>query len=65
MEYYNLKLENRDNYNSLFYTKTLATMLTDYYKFDEVTSLQIVKDSIKNTKSPIELLRTIQKSIQL
>ena len=65
MEYYNLKLENRNNYLSSYYTDSLAIMICDYYQFDEVTSLRIVKDYIQNTKSPIELLRIIQKSIQL
>ena len=65
MEYYNLKLENRNNYSSPYYTDSLSIMICDYYQFDEVTSLRIVKDSIQNTKSPIELLRIIQKSIQL
>lgn len=64
MEYYNLKLENRNNYISSYYTDSLAIMISDYYKLDRDYSTKIIKESITATKTPIELLNTIKKSIQ-
>lgn len=64
MEYYNLKLENRNNYTSSYYTDSLAIMMSDYYKLDRDSSTKIIKESISLTNTPIELLNTIKKSIQ-
>jgi hypothetical protein len=64
MEYYNLKLENRNNYKNSQYTDSLVMMISEYYGLNEKESLEIVKNTITTTKTPIELLRTLQKSIQ-
>lgn len=64
MEYYNLKLENRNNYSSSYYTDSLAIMICDYYKLDKENSTKIIKESITATKTPIELLNTIKNRIQ-
>lgn len=64
MEYYNLKLENRNNYENFYYTNSLALMISDYYGLDKKESLKIVKDTISVAQTPIELLRTLKKSIQ-
>lgn len=64
MEYYNLKLENRNNYENFYYTNSLALMISDYYGLDKNESLKIVKDTISVAQTPIELLRTLKKSIQ-
>lgn len=64
MEYYNLKLENRNNYSSSYYTDSLAIMISDYYKLDKENSTKIIKESITATKTPIELLNTIKNRIQ-
>lgn len=64
MEYYNLKLENRNNYENFYYTNSLALMISEYYGLDKNESLKMVKDTINVAQTPIELLRTLQKSIQ-
>lgn len=64
MEYYNLKLESRNNYKNSQYTDSLVLMVSDYYELDKKESLKIVKNTVSMTKTPIELLRTLQKSIQ-
>jgi hypothetical protein len=64
MEYYNLKLENNNNYSSSYYTDSLAIMISDYYKLEKDNSSKIIKESISVTKTPIELLKTIKNKIQ-
>lgn len=64
MEYYNLKLENRNNYENIYYTNSLALMISDYYGLDKNELLKIVKDTTSVAQTPIELLRTLKKSIQ-
>ena len=64
MEYYNLKLENGNNYKSLYYTDSLAIMICDYYKLNKDESTKIIKESISVAKMPIELLNTIKNRIQ-
>ncbi|MDD3056392.1 MAG: hypothetical protein PHE16_11015 [Aliarcobacter sp.] len=64
MEYYNLKLENRNNYTSSFCTDSLAIMICDYYELDKENSTKIIKDSMSVTKTPIELLNMIKNRIQ-
>ncbi len=63
MEYYNLKLENNNNYSSSYYTDSLAIMISDYYKLEKDNSSKIIKESISVTKTPIELLKTIKNKI--
>jgi hypothetical protein len=45
MEYYNLKLENNNNYSSSYYTDSLAIMISDYYKLEKDNSSKIIKES--------------------
>ena len=64
MEYYNLKLENRNNYTNSYYTDSLAIMICDYYKLDKENSTKIIKESITATNTTIELLKTIKNRMQ-
>lgn len=64
MEYYNLKLEHRNNYKESFYVDSLSFIVADYHKCDNSKALEIIKDSIGKTNTPIEFLKTIKKSIQ-
>lgn len=65
MEYYNLKLEYRNNYSINYYTNSLIIMISTYYELDNSLATNIVKNSISNTNSPIEFLKNIKKSIPL
>uniref|UniRef100_UPI00404886A8 hypothetical protein n=1 Tax=Aliarcobacter sp. TaxID=2321116 RepID=UPI00404886A8 len=64
MEYYNLKLEYRNNYKDSFYVDSLSFIVADYYKCDNSKALKIIKNSISKTNTPIEFLKTIKKNIQ-
>lgn len=64
MEYYNLKLEHKNNYRDSYYTESLSYMLSDYNKFDNFHAFKIIKSFIGQTKTPIEFLKVIKKSIQ-
>lgn len=64
MEYYNLRLENRNKYNTSYYTDSLSIILSDYNKLDNYQSVEIIKKSISENKTPIEFLKSIQKSVQ-
>ncbi len=64
MEYYNLRLEDRTDYENSYYSTSLIMMISDYYKIEYNESTKIVRNSIRQTKTPIELLKMIQRSIQ-
>lgn len=64
MEYYNLTLESRSNYTSSYYTDSLITIISEYYSLTKEHSSKIVKESLNETKTPIELLNRIKNSLQ-
>jgi hypothetical protein len=64
MEYYNIRLENKNKYKTSYYTESLAKMISEYYSKDKFLSLELVKNSVESSTTPIELLRTLQKNIQ-
>lgn len=64
MEYYNIRLESKNKYKHTYYTESLVKMISEYYGKDKNLSLEIVKNSVKSSTTPMELLRTLQKSIQ-
>ena len=63
-EYYNLKLEYKNNYLTNESSLNLANLLLEYYNFkNQLSSLNFIKSSIQDTNNPVELLNKIKKGI--
>jgi len=59
-EYQTLKLEYKLNYKTNTTTNNLSILLSKYLKLNTKESFEFIKESISNTKNPIELLKIIK-----
>jgi hypothetical protein len=60
IEYHTLKLESNNNYIINNTTYALASLLSDYYKIDNLIFMEFIKIHIKNTTNPVKFLKEIE-----
>lgn len=61
MEYYNLKLEYKNNYRDSHYTDSLALILSEAKNINKELSFTIIKKHIAEQDSPIKFLNMLKK----
>jgi len=60
IEYYNLKLEERTNFQNSRYTNILKNICINTFNYDKNDLENIIKENIKKSNSPIVLMRNLK-----